>query len=85
MMKQRGGQVDVAKNRMPLMASEKFMERMKNLQKKIRMASGDDVSMRKLTEDIISTPLFEEIEKNLLKNKGDINVDLRIKFDRRFK
>lgn len=73
----------MAQNRMPLMASEKFMERMKKLQKKIRMTNGEDISMRKLTEDIASSQLFDEIEKTLL--KGDINMDIKIKFDGRYK
>lgn len=75
----------MAQNRQPLMASEKFVERMKILQRKIRMKKGDEVSMRKLTEDIISMPLFNDIENMLLNSDKKISMDINIKFDRRLK
>jgi len=69
------------KSRVPLQVSDKFLEKLKELQKKIRMKTGDDVSMRKLTEDIVGTEAFDELEKKII--KGDIDVDIRIKMDRR--
>lgn len=74
----------MAKNRMPLMASEKFVERMKNLQKRIRMKNGEEVSIRRLTDEIISNPLFNEIEKVLV-DADKLETDIRVRFDGRYK
>lgn len=70
------------KTRIPMQVSDKFEKKLKELQKKIRMTTGNDRSLRDLTEDLVATGLFEDVEKKLLKK--DINgIDLRIKFDGR--
>ena len=73
----------MAKNRTPLQVSPEFKKRLDEIQKKIMMAQGQKKSLREITTDIISNPMFNEIEKNLIK-AGDVKVDLNIKLDRRF-
>ena len=68
-------------NRVPLQVSPRFSDKLKELQRNIRMKTGNDRSLRELTEDIVSTPIFEEIERKLL--NGDIKMDIKIRFDRR--
>lgn len=68
-------------NRTPLQVSPKFAEKLKELQRKIRMKTGNDRSLRDLTEDIAFTPMFDELEKKIL--NGNIKMDINIKFDRR--
>lgn len=69
------------KKRVPLQVSPEFRIMLKNLQRKV-IASGRDTSLRDLTEEMAKTPtLFEDLEKRLLSNHGDININIR--FDRR--
>lgn len=68
-------------NRMPLQVSPEFKKKLDEIQKKIMMAKGEKRSLRNITEDIISSPLFNDIEKHLI-NK-ELNYDIKIKFDRR--
>lgn len=69
------------KPRSPLQVSDKFLLKLKDLQKKVRMGTGTERSLRELTDDLVSTPAFEEVERRLA--KGDIKIDFNIKFDRR--
>jgi len=69
------------KPRSPLQVSDKFLNKLKDLQKKVRMSTGTERSLRELTDDLVSTPAFEELEKKI--GKKDINIGLDIKFDRR--
>ena len=46
------------------------------------MAQGKKKSLREITDDIVENPMFNEIEKNMIK-KGNIKVDFKIKLDRR--
>jgi len=69
------------KQRSPLQVSDKFLVKLKDLQKKVRMATGSEKSLRSLTEDIVNTPAFEELERNL--GKGDIRLNLNVRFDKR--
>lgn len=70
------------KPRSPLQVSDKFLNKLKELQKKIRMRTGTERSLRELTDDLVSTPAFDDVEKKIL-NKGEINLDFNIKFDKR--
>lgn len=72
----------MAKKRNLVQVSDNFWERLKEVQKKIRIKTGNDKSLRALTEEIASSSAFDEIEKNII-NSGDINVDFNIRFDRR--
>jgi len=69
------------KPRSPLQVSDKFLNKLKELQRKIRMKTGSERSLRELTDDLVSTPAFQEVENKLA--KGEIKVDFNIKFDRR--
>jgi len=69
------------KTRTPLQVSPKFLEALKDLQRKIRMKTGNDRSLRELTDDLASTPAFQELEKKI--EGGNINMDIRVKMDMR--
>jgi hypothetical protein len=69
-------------NRTPLQVSPAFLEKLKELQRKIRMATGNEKSLRSLTEDITKTPAFREMENTILRS-GNINMDIKIRLDRR--
>lgn len=70
-------------NRMPLQVSPEFKKKLDEIQKGIMLSRGQKRSLREITEDIISSPLFKDIEKNIVKS-GDIKMDIKIKLDRRF-
>lgn len=69
-------------NRIPLQVSPEFKKKLDDIQRKIMMSQGQKRSLREITEDIITSPLFEDIEKNLIKT-GDIKMDIKIKLDKR--
>jgi len=71
----------MTKLRRPMQVSPKFADRLRDLQRKIRMANGDDISFRDLTENIVSNPMFNDLEKKLI-NKN-LKSDLKIRFDMR--
>ena len=68
-------------NRMPLQVSPEFKRKLDEIQKKIMMAKGEKISLRDITEQIINSPLFGDLEKNMVKS-GDIKMDIKIKLDR---
>jgi uncharacterized protein YihD (DUF1040 family) len=68
-------------NRIPLQVSPKFADKLKDLQRKIRMKTGNDRSLRDLTDDLVSSKIFEDIEQQIL-NQG-MKIDFKIRFDRR--
>lgn len=70
-------------NRSPLQVSPEFKKKLDDLQKKIMMSKGEKRSFREITDDIVTSPIFNEIEKNLIKS-GEIKMDIKIKLDRRF-
>lgn len=70
------------KNRNPMQVSPDFKKRLDEIQKKIMMSQGEKKSLREITSEIITNPMFNDIEKQLIKS-GDIKVDLKIKLDRR--
>jgi hypothetical protein len=63
-----------------MQVSPEFEKRIKKLQEEIRRKDGQNISLRDITEKIIKTIDFEEMEKNLLKN---ISFDFSIAMDRR--
>jgi len=66
-------------SRKPMHIDIKLDRRLKELQKKIRMKSGDETSLRKLTEVWAISPEMDMFEKRLL---GDANkISFEIKFD----
>jgi hypothetical protein len=70
----------MVKQRVPMQVSPEFEKRIKKLQEEIRRKDGQNISLRDITEKIIKTIDFEEMEKNLLKN---ISFDFSIAMDRR--
>jgi len=73
----------MSKNRSPLQVSPEFKKRLDEIQRKIRMSQGENRSLREITDEIIKSPAFIDIEKSLIKS-GNINMDIKIKFDKRF-
>ena len=69
-------------NRSPLQVSPEFKKRLDEIQKKIMMSQGERKSLREITDEIVTSPMFNEIEKNMIR-AGDVKVDFKIKFDRR--
>lgn len=69
-------------NRSPLQVSPIFKKRLDELQRKIMMAQGQKPSLRQITDNIIGDPMFQEIEKNMIK-AGNIRMDIKLRFDRR--
>jgi len=66
----------IAKGRVPMQVSPKFKDKLKEIQRKI-IASGNDISLRDLTEEItISNSLDHIEEKLILKKIKDINLRL---------
>lgn len=72
----------MSKRRSPLQVSDNFLIKLKELQRKIRMKTGNERSLRELTDDLVSSSAFKDIEKNIL--DGDVDVQLNIKFDKRW-
>lgn len=74
----------MAKSRSPLQVSDNFHKKMLELQKRIMMKTGEKPSLRFLTDKLINTNAFEELEGMLLKRQKNPNmIDFNIKFDRR--
>jgi len=71
----------MAKQRSPLQVSPKFLMKLKELQRKVRMTTGTERSLRELTDDLVTTPAFDELEKRIA--NGNIKIDFNIRFDRR--
>jgi DNA-directed RNA polymerase subunit E'/Rpb7 len=69
-------------NRVPLQVSPEFKRKLDEIQKNIMHSQGEKKSLREITEGIIASPLFKDIEKNMIKS-GDLKMDIKIKFDRR--
>ena len=69
-------------NRMPLQVSPEFKRKLDDIQRKIMMAQGQKKSLREITTEIISSPSFNEIEREIIKS-GNIKMDIKIKLDRR--
>lgn len=70
-------------NRSPLQVAPEFKIKLDELQKRIMKAQGEKKSFRQITEEIIASPKFKELENDLIK-LGDIKVDIKLKLDRRF-
>jgi hypothetical protein len=66
-----------------MQVSPEFKRKLDEIQRKIMMAKGIKPSLREITENIIRSPLFSDIEKEIVKS-GNINLDVKIRFDRRF-
>jgi hypothetical protein len=70
-------------NRIPLQVSPEFKRKLDEIQKKIMFAQGEKKSLREITNEIIASPQFTDIEREIIKS-GNIKMDIKIKLDRRF-
>lgn len=69
--------------RKPMHVDTSFEERIKKLQKQIRMKRGEDISLREITAQITKDPNFERIEQTLIENDS-LDFNFKIKLDKRF-
>lgn len=66
-------------NRKMFSVDPEFDKRMKELQKKIRLKKGEEVSLRELTAKISKDPFFEDIEERILDDKSlKLNLDIKL-------
>jgi len=72
----------VSKPRVPMQVAPEFDAKIKELQRQIMKAQGENVSLRDITEKISRSPSFNNLEKNILKVA---NMDFKINLDRRKK
>jgi hypothetical protein len=70
------------KNRKPLQVSPVFKDKLDDLYRRL-WGKGKKPSYRQLTEDIVTNPLFDDIEKQIL-NGNELNFDIKIKMDKRW-
>lgn len=69
------------KKRRLVQVSDNFLEKLKQLQIKIRIKTGSEKSLRALTDELAISSAFDEIEKNIL-NQNEKN-ELKLRMDRR--
>lgn len=86
-MKRKGGKArnsnKMAKlNRSPLQVSPEFKKRLDEIQRKIMISKGEHKSLREITDDIVTSPMFLDIENSLIKT-SNIKFDIRVRFDKR--
>lgn len=70
-------------NRRVLHISPKFLVRLKQIQGKIKAQKGIEPSLTKLADDIISTTAFEEVEKQIVNGNSGVNINFKMRFDKR--
>jgi hypothetical protein len=69
--------------RTPLQVSPEFLNKLKELQRKIRMQTGDDKSLRELTDHIASSGILNDVDKMISNKSNKIDMDIKVRFDRR--
>ncbi len=72
----------VSKPRTPMQVAPEFDARLKDLQRQIMKAQGENISLRDITEKISKAPSFKNLENDILKVA---NMDFKINLDRRKK
>ncbi len=70
----------MVKRRVPMQVSPEFEMRLKRLQMEIMKKDGKNISLRDLTERIIKSVDFEDLEKKLINN---FTFDIKVTMDRR--
>ena len=72
----------MVKQRFPLQVSPEFKKRLDGIKKRYMMEHGIDKSLRDITKEIIESPSFSDIEKEIIK-ASDVRMDIRLKIDGR--
>ncbi len=76
-------------SRFPMQLSPEFHKKMKELRAKIMAMQMDDkVSYRDLSEKIVKSPKFDELENNILKSLESVDKaqnDIKLNLDKRKK
>jgi len=70
-------------SRSPVQVSPEFKARLDDWQRKSMMLKGEKISLRDITAEMVKSPMFDELEKSILK-KSEINMSVKIKFDKRY-
>lgn len=71
------------KNQYPLKVSPQFKNKMDELYRKL-WENGKKKTYVELTDEIINSPIFKDIENSILTQDNQINFDIKVKLDRRF-
>lgn len=69
----------MVKKRGPLQVSDNFMNKLKALKRKIMM-TGQEISLRELTDRIAKSREFQNLENDIMKTQK-VKFDFNIKFD----
>lgn len=72
----------MSKNRVPMQVAPEFAEMIKNLQKELMMALGENISLSDLTAEIKRTT-ERDIIKNKIIERRQKAFDIPVKFHRR--
>lgn len=73
------------KRRRTLQSTPEFLERLRRLQGKIKATSGIEPSLTELTDKILKTPAFEEVERQVLSQGEENLLKFRVRFDRKLR
>ncbi len=69
------------KRRVPFAVSPEFQDALKRLQGRIKADGKKEPSLTDLTESIVKTPAFKEVEKQIMNNNLKLNLDFKLRFD----
>ena len=68
--------------RSPMQVDDEFRKKIKELQEKIMKKKGKFTSIPKITQKMVKSPEWEELEQRIINGDG-LNVELNIKLDKR--
>ena len=69
----------IDKKRVPFAVSPEFQKTLKMLQGRIKALKGKEPSLTDLTERIVKSPAFKEVEKQIMEN--NIRINFKVRFD----
>ena len=72
----------MVKTRRTLNSSPETLRKLKQIQGQIQAKNGEAPSLTKIMDEIVKSPAFTEVEKQILMNEKVIQEGLKIKFDR---
>jgi len=73
--------MNINKKRVPFAVSPEFQKTLKQLQGKIKAEGKPEPSLTDLTEKIVKTPAFKEVEKQIMENNIKLKLDFKVRFD----
>lgn len=69
------------KRRVPFAVSPEFQKTLKRLQGKIKAEGRVEPSLTDLTDNIVKTASFKEVEKEILKGGIKLDFNLKVRYD----